>query len=85
MTVYIINIWKFAIAIIWDILDFTLFRIPGIGTFTDILAIPVAIWLWGPAGIIAIWEVADFSDQLDAEVPTMTTIGVLMLLGGSKR
>jgi len=72
---------KIIIAIIWDILDFTLFRIPGLGTITDMISIPVAVLLWGPMGLISFWEVFDITDQLDAEVPTMTAIGILTLIG----
>lgn len=84
MTLIVINIWKFVIAIIWDALDATLFRIPGIGTLSDIISIPVAILLWGTPGIIAMWEVFEITDQIDAEIPTMTAIGVLTLIGGRK-
>ena len=30
---------KLIISIIWDILDFTIFRIPALGTMTDIISI----------------------------------------------
>ncbi len=79
-----VNVMKFIIAIIWDTLDFTIFRIPAFGTITDLISIPFAIWLWGAPGVIAIWEVFDFTDQLDAEIPTMTLIGLLTMLGGKK-
>jgi len=75
---------KFMIAVIWDILDFTIFRIPGFGTITDIVSIPLAIFLWGNAGVISAWEVFEPTDQLDAFVPTLTLIGVLTYLGGNK-
>jgi len=68
---------KFLISIIWDFLDFTIFRIHGIGTITDLISIPLAIALWGNVGLISAWEVFDITDQLDAQVPTMTLIGVL--------
>jgi hypothetical protein len=79
-----IPVLKFLISIIWDILDFTIFRIPVLGTFTDILSIPLAIALWGPLGLAATWEVFDFTDQFDAEVPTMTLIGVFAMIMRSK-
>lgn len=72
--------WKWIIAVIWDFLDFTLFRIPGFGTIADVLSIPLAIMLWGNIGIIAAWEIADITDQLDAEIPTMTLLGVYTLV-----
>ena len=75
-----ISYWKFVISIIWDLLDFTIFRIPILGTITDIISVPLAIWLWGKFGIITIWEVFDITDQFDAEIPTMTIIGILVYL-----
>lgn len=69
-------IFKFAVSVIWDFLDFTIFRIPGIGTVTDVISIPLAFALWGPVGVTASWELLDVTDQLDAEVPTLTLIGI---------
>lgn len=75
-------LFKFIIAIVWDLLDFTIFRIPGLGTFTDIVSIPLAIALWGAPGLVAGWELFDITDQLDAEVPTLTIIGIITTFGG---
>jgi hypothetical protein len=85
LTTYTFPVFKFVIAIIWDALDFTLFRIPGIGTLADIISIPLALVLWGPAGVIAAWELFDATDQLDAEVPTMTIIGIISVIGGARK
>lgn len=71
---------KFLISILWDVADFTIFRIPIFGSITDIISIPVAVKLWGNYGYIAVWEIVDATDQLDAEIPTMTIIGILTLL-----
>ena len=73
---------KILISIIWDILDATIFRIPGFGTISDILSIPLAIFLWGNAGVIAAWEVFEPTDQLDAFIPTLTLIGILTNIRG---
>jgi len=70
-------ILKFAIAIIWDILDFTIFRIPAFGTLADAISIPIAVALWGPMGIAASWELVDLTDQVDAFIPTITIIGLM--------
>lgn len=75
---------KFIIAVIWDFLDFTIGRIPVFGTMFDILGMVVALMLWGPLGIVALWEVIDITDQFDAEVPTVTLIGIISVLGGRK-
>lgn len=73
-----IPLWlKFLIAIVWDILDLTIGRIPIFGSFFDFVGGILAIVLWGNAGIFAFWELIDFTEQLDAFVPTLTAIGVL--------
>lgn len=84
MTTYVINVWKFLIAILWDAADFTIGRIPGFGTLFDIAGMLLAIILWGAPGVLAIWEVFDVTDQLDAEVPTLTLIGLLTLFTGRR-
>lgn len=85
MTTYIFPVWKFVISIIWDALDVSIFRIPVIGTLSDIISIPLALVLWGPVGAVAIWELFDPTDQFDAEVPTMTIIGILSVIGGARK
>lgn len=73
-----IPLWfKFLIAISWDIFDLTIGRIPIFGSFTDFISGILAIVLWGYAGIIAFWEVADVTDQIDSLVPTLTLIGII--------
>jgi len=79
-----ITIGKLVISIIWDILDFTIFRIPAIGTFTDVLGGFLAIMLWGMPGVLAFWEIADVTDQLDAEIPTLTLIGLFAIFTGKR-
>lgn len=73
---------KFVIAIVWDILDFTIFRIPVVGTLTDIVGGLVALKLFGILGAAYWWEVFDITDQLDAEVPTMTAIAIVTSFRG---
>lgn len=74
---------KFIISICWDILDFTIFRIPGFGMIMDIIAIPVSVKLWGTVGAIYAWELIDPTDQIDAELPTMTLIGIISMIMNS--
>jgi hypothetical protein len=85
LTTYTFPVLNFVIAIIWDILDFTIFRVPGFGTLADIISIPLALVLWGPAGVIAAWELFDPTDQFDAEVPTLTIIGIISAIGGARK
>lgn len=67
---------KFAISVVIDILDFFAGRLLGIGMIGDALAGVVAVILWGPAGVIAFWELADPSEQIDGFVPTLTLIAI---------
>ena len=68
---------KFTISIIWDILDFSIFRTFYIGTHADAISIPIAYALWGPIGILASWELLDLTDQVDGFIPTITIIGLM--------
>ena len=70
---------KIVFSIIWDILDFTIFRLPAFGTFADFLSGFIAIGLYGSTGVIAFWEVIDVTDQADAFIPTLTIIGLMQL------
>lgn len=80
-----IPIWiKLFISLIWDLLDFTIGRIPAFGTLFDIGGTLLAILLYGGIGTVAIWEVFDITDQLDAEIPTLTIIGILSYIGGKR-
>jgi len=85
MTTYTFPVIKFVIAIIWDALDLTLFRIPVFGTLADLISIPLALILWGPVGVIATWELFDPTDQFDAEVPTMVICGIISVIGGARK
>ena len=76
-----IPLWiKFTIAIIWDLLDLTIFRLPIFWSFIDLIGGFLAIFLWGPEGILAFWEIIDVTDQADAFIPTLTMIGVISWL-----
>ena len=72
---------KFAIAIIWDILDFAVLHTPPLppflGTITDFISIPLAIALWGEEGLLASWELLDPTEIVDSFVPTLTIIGLI--------
>ena len=75
---------KLAIAIVLDLLDFTIGRIPGFELVFDAFLGVVAVLLWGWAGLAAFWEIADPTGQADAFVPTMTFIA-LTQMGRTKR
>ena len=41
----------------------------GVGTI-------VLVGLWGPAGLVNLWELVDFTDQADSFVPTATLVAI---------
>lgn len=78
------DIAKLIIAVALDVIDFTVGRIIGAGTVLDLVYAIIAVLLWGPAGLIALWELADPSEVIDGFVPTMTLIA-LSQMGKSKK
>lgn len=67
---------KLIIAILLDVLDFTVGRIPGFELPFDIIMGVAAVALWGWPGLFAFWEVGDPTGQIDGFVPTMTIIAL---------
>ena len=74
---------KLIIAIALDVADFTIGRLLGVGMVMDVVFAAVAFVLWGPVGLMALWEALDPSEQIDGFVPTMTLIA-LSQMGKSK-
>lgn len=70
------DVAKLLLAVLLDVLDFTLGRIIGAGTIVDLIFGAIAFVLWGPVGLIAFWEALDPTDQIDGFVPTMTLIAL---------
>jgi len=75
---------KLLIAIVLDIIDFTVGRMLGLGMIVDAALAAVAFALWGPVGLLALWEMADPTEQIDGFVPTMTLIA-LSQMGKSRK
>lgn len=75
---------KLVIAVILDVLDFTLGRIPGFEIVVDIALGVAAVAMWGWPGLFAFWELADPTGQIDGFAPTMTLIA-LSQMGKSKK
>lgn len=67
---------RLALSAVIDIADFTLGRIPIFGSVTEGVGTVVLFALWGPAGLAYLWELADFTEQADAFVPTATLIAL---------
>ena len=76
---------KLLIAIIFDVLDFTVGRIPGFEFVFDAALGVVAVLLWGWAGIFAFWEIAEPTGQADGFVPTLTLIALSQMGRGKKK
>ncbi|MEO1014860.1 MAG: hypothetical protein AAFX08_06675 [Pseudomonadota bacterium] len=74
-----------AICIAVDVLDFTLGRVFGLGLIADILQTIVAYWLFGPVGLIALWELIDPTDQFDGFVPTLTILALTRMRSKADR
>lgn len=67
---------KLIIAILLDIADFIIGRIPGWGTAFDFVLALIGYLMFGPKGLIQLWEVVDLTDQADGFVPTLTLIAL---------
>lgn len=76
---------KLILAIILDILDFTLGRIPGFELLFDAVLGVTAVLLWGWPGLFAFWEIADPTGQIDAFAPTLTLIALSQMGKGKKK
>lgn len=80
-----IAVAKLVIAIILDVLDFTIGRIPGFELAFDVVLGVVAVALWGWAGLFAFWEIADPTGQIDGFAPTLTLIALSQMGRGQKK
>lgn len=72
-------IWlKLALSAAFDLLDATFGRlllgVSLIGEFGNAL---VMFILWGPLGLLTVWEAADLTEQIDGFVPSNLIVGVL--------
>ena len=81
---------RLAISVVIDLMDFTVGRIPIVGTAEDGVAGVVTTMLWGRAGLAYFWELLDITDQIDGFIPTATLIGLYVgwregHLGAAKR
>ena len=70
------DVARLVIAVILDVLDFTIGRVPGFEIAFDLFLGAAAVAMWGWAGAFAFLEVADPTGQIDGFVPTMTLIAL---------
>lgn len=69
---------KFGLCAAFDLWDFTLgHAMIGVGTITDLLSAAFLVFLWGPVGLLALWEALDVSEQIDGFVPSDLIVAVL--------
>jgi hypothetical protein len=67
---------RLAFSIVIDLFDLTLGRVPIFGSVTEGVGAIVLVALWGPAGLVSLWELLDFTDQADSFIPTATLIAL---------
>ena len=78
------NVAKLIIAVVLDVLDFTIGRIPGFEMVFDVILGVTAVLLWGWPGLFAFWELGDPTGQLDGFTPTLTLIALSQMRKGKK-
>ena len=76
---------KLALAVVLDIVDFTIGRIPGLEVVVDVVLGVAAVALWGWPGLFAFWELADPTGQIDGFAPTRTLIALCQMKSGSTK
>ena len=69
---------RLALSIVIDVFDFTLGRLPIFGAVTEGVGTVVLTALWGPAGLVNILELFDFTEQVDAFIPTATLVALFV-------
>lgn len=67
---------RLAVSVAIDLIDFSFGRIPLFGSVGEGIGSLVLVVLWGPAGLLYLGELADFTDQVDGFLPTATLIGL---------
>lgn len=67
---------RLAFSVLIDIFDFTLGRIPGLGTATDGAGTAVMYAMWGPIGLVNLIEVIDVTELADGFIPTSTLVAL---------
>ena len=68
--------WRLAISVVIDLMDFTIGRIPILGTAENGVGGIIVTVLWGRVGLVYFLELLDLTDQINSLVPTATLIGL---------
>lgn len=71
-------VWaKFTVCVLFDLFDFTIGRLLlGVSLLGELGTAVIMFVLWGPIGLLALWEAVDITEQLDGFVPTNTLIAI---------
>jgi hypothetical protein len=68
---------KFTVCVAFDLFDFTIGRLLlGVSLLGEVGTGVIMFVLWGPIGLLALWEAIDITEQLDGFVPTSTIIAI---------
>lgn len=70
---------KLVVAIILDLADAFIGRLIGFGTVFDLALTVVAFLMFGPKGLLQLWELVEPTDQIDGFVPTLTLLALAEL------
>jgi hypothetical protein len=67
---------RLALSVVIDIVDFTAGRAMFLVPWEEGVGAGVLFFLWGPAGLVYLWELADVTEVFDGFIPTATLIGL---------
>lgn len=71
--------WRWLVAVLFDLADMTIGRIPVFGTLFDLAGSLLSVALWGVPGLLSALELLDVSDQIDGFIPSVTLAGLVQL------
>jgi len=71
-----IPIWaRFSITVTFDLIDMTFGRLLlGVSIFGEVGSALINFLLWGPIGLLSIFEVIDITEQVDGFIPSNTLV-----------
>lgn len=80
------DVAKLVICVAIDVIDFTVISwMPGVGLIVDAINTVAAVLLFGPIGLVALWEAVNIAEPIDAFVPTMTLLAISQMGKAKKK
>lgn len=67
---------RLALSLAIDVADATIGRALIPVPWEEGVGAAILFLIWGPAGLVYLWELADLTEQIDAFIPTATLIGL---------